>query len=123
MLGGLKMTRLLGLLALFAIAILPANAQVQSIAVDITKAKLTWQHAEITSVTVFGIYCPAGTLVHTVLPPLTQAPLADFITTPGAYTCEVTASNDFGESTPSNTITFRAGNPPGGPTDLILESQ
>ena len=117
------MKRILQFLGLFAIAISPANAQVQSIAVDITKAKLTWIHAEITTVTVFGIYCPAGTLVHSVQPPLTQAPLADFITVPGQYTCEVTASNDFGESPPSNTVTFRAGNPPGGPTDLLLESQ
>lgn len=117
--------------ALFAFAMLftsgPAFAQVL-IAVDIERQSLAWD-APTTGGAVgeYSVKCgPASgnyTKITPVSPPATTLPVKDGIDGLGAWFCVVTASNQFGESGPSNEISFEAGMKPGAPGNLILRGQ
>lgn len=115
------MKRILILAALALLIATSAQAQTppSTIVVSLASARLTWQH-DLLNVDSFLIDC--GSVTHTVLAPMLAAPLSHFITTSGQYTCTVKAVNKYGESGPSNTVSFDAGDPPNDPTDATLTS-
>lgn len=110
-----------------AIAILPAIAGAQtSIAVDINKAKFTWEWAQGAGdpATQFRIKCNAG-VISAVINDITLRvyPVKTVVTSPGKYSCVIVAENTFGSSGDSNTVTFDAGNVPVGATNFTIEAQ
>ncbi len=133
--------RMIGLfLAACAALLFAANAPAQTVVtVDLSTASLSWQWARGTGgdATDFVIACTtqgAGAL-PTPLPdhlvPVRPAPnsdgnysvpIADFVTAPGSYSCEVSAQNAFARSSGNPTIAFVAGSPPSAPQQLIIQS-
>ena len=91
------------------------------ITADISTAKLVWEHSQLKNVDTFTVICES--LKHSVDAPAMEAPLADFITTSGPYTCSVTATNRFGTSLPSNSLTFEAGDKPVAPMNAAIVIQ
>lgn len=115
--------------ALFALGASIANAQT-SVAVDINKELLVWDWNIGTGGAVgsFTMKCGADINTMTTLTPIadptTRAiPVKSVITGVGSWTCAVTASNQFGESPPSNAVSFFAGTIPVAPVNLRLQSQ
>lgn len=115
----LLMTLLIGAFAVAGITW--AQTLPTSIAVDISTAKLTWDHDNVSTVDEFNVDC--GTVTAVVPAPTLELALKDFITTSGAYTCFVTAKNKFGVSGPSNKVTFEAGAKPTAPTGAAIVIQ
>jgi len=114
-------------------------ARAQSIiAVDFTKAILTWDEPLICASfnpnvpagcggtpDVYHVKCKvrnaADLPVLDVPYPTTTVPVASLVPGPGKYECFVTAENAFPpESGASNTFPFDAGTPSGNPTNLLL---
>lgn len=114
-------------LALFLATAGLAIAQVL-IAVDIERQSLAWD-APTAGGTVgeYRVSCgPASgnyTKVTVVPAPATSLAGKDAIDALGFWFCVVTAANQFGESGPSNELSFEAGMRPGAPTGLILRAQ
>lgn len=98
-----------------------------SVAVDIDKATLVWQ-ASVGGGQVgeYKVKCGPTTGNYTqttaVVATQTSVPVKNVISGIGVWFCAVTASNQFGESGPSNEISFEAGTKPNNPTGLILQS-
>ena len=87
------------------------------IVVSLASARLTWTH-DLVNIDSFIVDC--GVVTHEVIPPILEAFLRDFITASGEYTCVVRAKNRYGESGPTNSVTFDAGNPPNAAVDFQL---
>lgn len=119
----------LAILALVSVLLAgsPAFAQVL-IAVDIERQSLAWD-APTTGGAVgeYRVKCGPATGNYTKVTPVpapaTTLPVKDGIDGLGAWFCVVTAANQFGESGPSNEISFEAGMKPGAPGNLILRGQ
>ena len=100
-----------------------------TIAVDINKAKLTWQWAQGTGSAADGYNVKCGptsgayTKVTIVTPSTAkEVPVLSAITGPGTYFCAVSAFNIFGDSAVSNEVTFNAGSAPLPPTSATITS-
>ena len=112
-------TSILVLVLSFLLMVTSAQAQTPPsiVIVSLASARLTWIH-DLLNVDSFVVDC--GAITHGVIAPTLEAPLIDFITESGEYTCTVRAKNKYGESGPSNSITFDAGNPPNEAADFKL---
>ena len=119
------------IIAAIVLAMSAAAARAQtSIAVDINKATLSWDWVIGTGGAADSFTMKCGPDINTLT---TLTPIADpttraiavkgVITAIGPWTCAVTASNQFGESAPSNAVSFVAGTAPVGPSNLRLTSQ
>lgn len=114
-------------LALFLVMAGGVFAQVL-IAVDIDRQSLSWD-APVGGGAVGEYRVKCGSIsgnytkITPVAAPATSIPVRDAIDGLGAWFCVVTAANQFGESGPSNEITFEAGMKPGAPTGLILRGE
>jgi hypothetical protein len=107
-----------------------AYAQATSVAVDITKAKMTWGWDKGTGGDAAGFNVKCGTTSgsYTIVVPLTDPaarsiPVSQVISATGKYFCVITAVNQFGESAPSNEISFDAGTVPVPPAGLTIQMQ
>jgi len=95
------------------------------IAVDINETKLQWTYpGDILNVDTFIINCtnstvPSGINIAVNVPTL-EVQLAGFIIQSGTYTCTVKGVNRVGESAPSESTTFFAGNKPDVPGKPIV---
>lgn len=109
------------------LAVTPASAQVL-IAVDIDLASLSWD-APVGGGTVaeYRVKCGSASGIYTKITPVPapaiSIPVRDAIDGLGIWFCVVTSRNQFGESGPTNEITFEAGMKPGAPTGLILRGE
>lgn len=110
-------------------ATMPVFAQT-TIAVDINKAKLSWQWTQGVGSPADGYSIKCGptagnyTRITNIAPStLKEASLLAVIGGPGVYFCAVTAYNEFGESGLTNEVTFRAGTIPGAPNALVIISK
>lgn len=114
-----KSTLFVFLIAMMIVLASPLRSQTppSAIVVSLVSAKLTWDH-DLLNVDSFLLDC--GLVTHSVLAPSLIAPLADFITAPGQYTCTVRAVNKYGDSGLSNSVSFDAGDPPNDPTGASL---
>lgn len=97
------------------------------IAVNIGKAQFTWDYTgdPTAPATQFTLKCgpTSGTYpISFVIPGDTarSQAVAPVIQGPGSYVCVVTAGNAYGESVPSNEVSFDAGNVPHNPTNLQI---
>ena len=107
----------------------PAWAQ-STIAVDITRARLSWEWTPGTGglVEAFRMQCGPTAGVYTLLvsvpdPAARSLALSAVVTTPGRYFCVVSAMNQFSESANSNEVSFTAGVGPVAPVDLSIQAQ
>ena len=107
-----------------------ATAQVTTVAVDITKAKLTWTWTQGTGgiAAAFRVKCGtiAGTysiLVSLPDPAARSVAVSAVITATGRYFCAVSAANQYGESTNSNEVSFDAGTVPVAPAGFTIQAQ
>ena len=107
-------------------------AQPTSIAVDINKAKLLWDWVQGPPPndgipTEFRVKCGTVTGIYTQVTPVAfptkELAIIKAISESGTYFCVVTSANEFGECTPTNEISFRAGTISVPPTRLKLQSQ
>lgn len=123
---------LLHVFTIAALCALPLAAYAQTpttVAVDITKAKLKWAWTQGTGgpVSEFRIKCGEQTGVYTTAKAVAntarELTVASVISAPGLYFCAVFAANEFGESGPSNEVSFKAGNVPLSATGMVIESQ
>jgi len=119
------LTVLMVLLASLAYAQAPAV-----ISVDIAKARFSWSWAQGTGGPVAEFRVKCGTVsgtyptVKTIVDPAARSlAVNQVISTPGAYFCVVTAANQFGESLPTNEVSFAAGNVPPAPLQLEIVVQ
>jgi len=98
------------------------------IAVDIDRQSLAWD-APVGGGAVgeYRVSCGPSSGSYTKITPVpapaTSIPVKDAIDGLGAWFCMVTASNQFGQSGPSNEIGFEAGMKPGAQTGLILRGE
>lgn len=98
------------------------------IAVDIDRQSLAW-NAPVGGGAVgeYRVSCGPASGNYTKITPVpatsTSIPVKDAIDGLGAWFCVVTASNQFGQSGPSNEIAFEAGMKPSNPTGLILRGE
>lgn len=118
------MTRLI---LFFLLMASPVSAQVL-IAVDVERQSFAWDApTKGGTVSEYRVKCgPASgnyAKVTVVPSPATTLPVKDGIDGLGAWFCVVTARNQFGESGPSNELSFEAGMRPGTPGNLILRGQ
>lgn len=101
-----------------------------SIAVDIDKATIVWNVWVVgqgSKPDTYHVKCgdSTGNYNHPqvdVPSERNSTPVKSAIPGIGAYFCVVTASNQFGESGPSNEISFEAGSKPDPPTNTRLEA-
>lgn len=123
---------LAGLTGLSLAAAAPTYAQTPptSIAVDYTKAKLSWGWTQGTGgmVEEFRVKCGASAGAYTRTKVLTDPAvrsvlIKDVIGTVGRYFCVVTAANATGESGPSNEVAFDAGLVPFAPSAVTVTAQ
>jgi len=108
--GSMKLLGAMSVLVLFALVLPPAQAQT-TIAVDLNRAKLTWQWAQGAApddgmAAEFRMKCgpTAGnyTKVTTISNPVTrEIAVKDAITGSGNWFCVVTAANQFGDGVKS----------------------
>src|SRR5262245_48522437 len=111
------------------VCLFAASAFAQTVHVDLNKASLAWDWVKGTGddATGFKTKCGLSAGTYTIIkswgPTIRQVNLKDAITTPGKWFCVVTAFNDFGESGPSNEISFNAGAVPVAPSDLKVQAQ
>lgn len=103
----------------------PAHGQMNTLAVNLKTAKLTWGWVPGTGgvAEYFQVRCLHAGIPGPVLGPKTTATareqlIVDIVKVPGDYTCTVRAGNTFGESGPSNDVVFRAGDVPLAATTL-----
>jgi len=99
------------------------------IAVDLQRAKLSWEWAQGDGGVAesFHIKCGAATGSYTILvavadPALRIYPLSAVVTSPGRYFCTVSALNQFAESANANEVSFEAGLVPTAPSNLLLQA-
>lgn len=118
------------LLALALVGFMGGIGEAQtSISVDINKAKLQWSWSQGTGSPAdeFRVKCgpSSGNYTKTtVVPsPTTEVAVSSAIGGLGAWFCVVTAANQFGESAPTNEISFVAGTIPGAPSGLQVVAQ
>lgn len=102
-----------------------AEAQVSSLAIDISKAQFSWDYVlgKVGTPSEFNIKCGLAsgkyTIIHKVVGSATRfVPVTDVISVADHYFCVVTAQNAIGESAPSNEIEFDAGRIPDAPTSF-----
>lgn len=107
-------------------------AEAQAVAVDYTKAHLTWDEPVVAGAipTSYKVKCGTATGTYTlsktylIAPPLTTAsgiiPIGDLVTVPGTYFCVASALNVIGESANSTEITFQAGRIPPVPSNPAI---
>lgn len=114
----LRLLVLLALLSLLALGTL-AHSQLNTVTVPMQTAKLTWTWALGTggAVEFFTVRCTQPGGLPPIVGPKTAAtartqPVLDIVKVPGEYTCTVNAGNSYGESGPSPSVTFRAGDVP-----------
>ena len=100
-----------------------------TVAVDLTRASLTWswEQGEGGAVTAFRMKCGATTGSYTVAvtvsdPAARSMPLASVVTSPGKYFCAVSALNSFGESANSGEVSFDCGVSPVSPSLLQIRA-
>ncbi len=101
-----------------------------SIAVDIDKATIVWDAWAVgqgSKPDTYHVKCgdSTGNYNHpqvNVPSDRNSTPVKSAIPGIGAYFCVVTASNQFGQSGPSNEINFEAGSKPDNPTGTHLEA-
>ena len=112
------------------VAVMTGAALAQNVvAVNIQKAKLTWAWSQGTgsATSEFRVKCGASTGVYTVTTPVTfptqELAVKSAISGVGPWFCVVVAANQFGESAPSNEVSFLAGDVPGGATNLTVLAQ
>ena len=118
------------LLTLVVLFLFVGVAQAQtSIAVDLNKATLEWQHTVAPDTGVpdgFNMKCGnvSGqyTKITTVGPTARSMPVKDAITGSGNWFCAVSAYNQFGESALSNEVPFAAGAKPFAPSGLQIRA-
>jgi hypothetical protein len=101
-----------------------------TVAVDISKAKLAWSWSQGSgsAATQFIVKCGTTTGVYTKITSLTDVtarsvPISTAIAGPGTWFCVVTAANQFGESAPTNEVSFNAGSIPVSATSLTVQAQ
>ena len=126
------MKNTIGLMVMIATIILAvglAGAQTLT-AVDINKAILSWTWVADGNGGIpdtFRMKCGNQTGVYTkitdVAYPTNSMPVKSAISGSGNWFCVVTASNQFGESGPSNELPFVAGAIPSSPTSLTVLAQ
>ncbi|MGH7775197.1 MAG: hypothetical protein ACREQA_23470 [Candidatus Binatia bacterium] len=101
----------LALVSLYAFAC----RQLDTVVKDLDKGKLTWQwqsQGKDDQASEFRIRCGTVSgkydlpIVRVPFPNL-EVPIKQVATKPGRYFCVVTAANEFGESSPSNEISFK----------------
>lgn len=118
------------LLSLVFTALFTAQAAAQTVlSVDITKATLAWAWQQGTGSPADGFNVKCGTAtgvyskVNQVKPSsVLEYPVLSAIAGPGTWFCVVTAFNEFGETSPTNEVTFKAGTLPGDPNKLIIKA-
>ena len=95
----------------------------------LNKAKLTWEWAQGTggAVAEFRVKCGINSGSYTKTTALTDPAarmlaIKQAITGAGKWFCVVTAANSFGESPPTNEVSFDAGAVPAGPANLSLQA-
>ena len=103
-----------------------AEAQT-TVAVDLAKTALTWDHADVTKVVQFVVKCGTTSGVYSlpeklVAAPAMSIPIAEIIPGPGKFFCTVGARNQFG-TTDGTEIAFEAGTAPPAPTNLRIISK
>lgn len=116
-------------LAYLLVFYLWAWGQPTVVAVDLSKAKLTWTWAQAGGgpVEKWQVRCgPAldnwPLMVELLDPAARSLPLATIIKSNGSYVCMVRALNSFGTSPDSPTVTFSAGQAPVAATAVKIES-
>lgn len=93
-------------------------------AVDLSKAKLSWDWTQGTGAlaTEFRIKCgPSAGVYPTVVvvnATFRTVPISQVVGGAGSYHCIVTAANQYGESAPSGEVFFVAGVAPSSPSNL-----
>lgn len=116
------MKRSTGIAVSFALTVSAAGAQPLVLSVPLERAKFEWSHPDPTTVVEWVFECNGATaarIPRTETPSL-EVPLTRVITEPGEYSCRLRAANEFGTSAPSDTVTFKAGHPPAGPTAIRI---
>ena len=94
------------------------------VAVPLDRAEFVWEHPDPASVATWRFRCDGTTVdVPVAEAPGLRVPLGRVITQPGVYTCDLRAANEFGESDPSNAVSFRAGVAPPPPGSLRIEAR
>ena len=107
----------------------PAWAQT-TLAVDINRAMLSWEWTQGVggAVSEFRVKCGTATGSYskvTILadPAARTMPVKNAIAGAGKWFCVATAANPFGESGPTNEVTFDAGVVPVSPANLSVQVQ
>lgn len=120
--------KIIFLLAILLLAF--ANADAQTVQVDINRAKLSWNWSpDVGGVapTEFRMKCgtTAGTYtkITTIGAAVREMAVKDAISGAGNWFCVVVAANSFGESGGSNEIPFAAGAAPVGKISLLMLAQ
>ncbi len=129
------MRRLKLLIPLLACLFIPlaVNAQITPptiLAVDFNKAQFAWTWAQGTGgpVEFFVIRCGGTTggpyLTENIIrdPAARTLPVKNVVG-PGVWFCVAVSGNQFGESSPSGEISFKAGTPPDSVTDFKIQAQ
>lgn len=132
----LNTLRLLGLLTVLIflplLSVTPADAQTM-VSVDIHKAILAWDWTPGAApndgtAASFTMKCGKTTGVYTVLTPIADPaarsiPISKAIPGQGQWFCACTAVNTFGESPPTNEVSFNAGALPAPPANERVQAQ
>ena len=126
---GDKTLKFLWLFCAFVLFTSPAWAQT-TLAVDINRAMLSWEWTPSTggAVSEFRVKCGTVTGSYSKITILADQaartmPVKNAIAGAGTWFCVATAANPFGESGPTNEVTFDAGVVPVSPANLSVQVQ
>lgn len=126
---GDKTLKFLWLFWAFVLFTSPAWAQT-TLAVDINRAMLSWEWTPSTggAVSEFRVKCGTVTGSYSKITILADQaartmPVKNAIAGAGKWFCVATAANSFGESGPTNEVTFDAGVVPVSPANLSVQVQ